>query len=249
MKFLFILPLCALIFVGIQGCGVATSSDVRGAYVRQAKTEERVDQLEKEIEALKFQIRDIGSANLDPGQVRRIEYRLDQLDQSLSTLGSRLAGLERRGAAPAFRPFAPRPLTTPIEQRPGASVPAIDVFDLAYKELSKGKYPEARALFKQYINESPNSSKSADARYWIAESYYREKKFEESILGFQTFIDSYPRDTRIPLAYLKQGLSLIDIQRYNEAKLFLQTLIDRYPMSEEARIAKEKMRDLALEGQ
>jgi TolA-binding protein len=50
----------------------------------------------------------------------------------------------------------------------------------------------------------------------------------------------------VPLSYLKQGLSLIEIGREEEAKLFFQTLIDKYPQSEEAKTAKEKIRELAV---
>jgi Uncharacterized protein conserved in bacteria len=48
----------------------------------------------------------------------------------------------------------------------------------------------------------------------------------------------------VPLAFLKQGLSLVNIERIEEAKLFLQTLIDRFPQSEEASIAREKLKEL-----
>jgi TolA-binding protein len=41
-------------------------------------------------------------------------------------------------------------------------------------------------------------------------------------------------------------LSLTSIGRNEEAKLFLQTLIDKFPKSEEARIAREKLRELAV---
>ncbi len=64
-------------------------------------------------------------------------------------------------------------------------------------------------------------------------------------MEFQKFIDSYPKDGRVPLAHLKQGLSLINIGRREEAKIFLQTLIDRFPNSEEAKVAKDKLNELA----
>ena len=83
--------------------------------------------------------------------------------------------------------------------------------------------------------------------YWIAESYYREGQFEESILEYQRFIDTYPKDERVPLAYLKQGLSLVEIGKKEEANLFFQTLIDKYPNSDEAKTAKEKISELAVE--
>src|SRR3972149_1459499 len=86
---------------------------------------------------------------------------------------------------------------------------------------------------------------SPDALYLKAESYYQEGKYADAILEFQRFVDTYPRDKRAPTSYLKQGLSLIKIGRKDEAKFFLETLIDKFPKSEEAKIAREKLRELS----
>ncbi len=96
-------------------------------------------------------------------------------------------------------------------------------------------------------NESSDtpSVEPPDAIYLKAESYYKEGKFEDAILEFQIFIDNYPQDSRVPLSYLKQGLSLINIGRKEEAKFFLQTLVDKFPESAEAKIAKEKLKELS----
>ena len=122
------------------------------------------------------------------------------------------------------------------------------VFNQGYTDLSEGNYGGSREQFKLFLSKYPDSSKASDATYWIAESYYRQGEFEEAILEYQKFIDSYPKDDRVPLSYLKQGFSLIEIGREEEAKLFFQTLIDKYPKSEEASTAKEKIRELAVNG-
>jgi len=86
---------------------------------------------------------------------------------------------------------------------------------------------------------------SPDALYLKAESYYQEGKYADAILEFQRFVDTYPRDKRAPTSYLKQGLSLVKIGRKDEAKFFLETLIDKFPKSEEAKTAREKLRELS----
>ena len=80
--------------------------------------------------------------------------------------------------------------------------------------------------------------------YLKAESYYQEGKYTDVILEFQRFIDTYPQDKRAPDSYLKQGLSLIKIERKDEAKFFLETLVDKFPESEEAKIAKEELKEI-----
>lgn len=87
------------------------------------------------------------------------------------------------------------------------------------------------------------NSRSAEALYALALSYYNEGAYEDAILEFQKFINSFPRNPRIPDAYLKQGLSLVHIRRADEAKFFFKTLIDKFPRSEEAKIAKKKLKE------
>ena len=86
---------------------------------------------------------------------------------------------------------------------------------------------------------------SPDALYLKAESYYQEGKYADAILEFQRFVDTYPRDKRAPTSYLKQGLSLVKIGRKDQAKFFLETLIDKFPKSEEAKTAREKLKELS----
>lgn len=228
-----------------SGC-VATTEDVRGAYVRQARMEERVDQLSREVERLKAELGEARSASLSEAEIKRLQDKIARLEQAYREINSRVSQLEQTGVSGIPTPGGAVP-SGPA----GPAVPQVPSrsFDDAYKALSRGSYSEARALFKEFMDKNPGSPQVADSSFWIAESYFREGKYEEAILEFQKFIDTYPKDQRVPLAYLKQGLSLININRKEEAKIFLQTLIDRYPRSEEAGIAKEKLRELALQNQ
>jgi len=106
-------------------------------------------------------------------------------------------------------------------------------------------------LYKLEKNEELSglpSAKSPDALYQIAESYFREGKFDDAVLQFQNFIDTYPDDRRVPISYLNQGLSLINLGRKEEAKFFFQTLIDKFPGSEEAKKAREKLKEISQKG-
>ncbi|HXG30826.1 MAG TPA: tol-pal system protein YbgF [Thermodesulfobacteriota bacterium] len=233
-----VIALCAF-NVMFYGC-VATTDDVRGIYARQTRLEARVERIYQDVESLKKQSKEMGS---NEQQIAQIQENLANLQQSYSELSTRVDNLERRTVSSV--PPAPQPGgVTGGEQ--GSPQPEPRMFNDGYQKLTEGDYKGARDRFKLFLSSYPNSAQADDAQYWIAESYYREGKFEEAILEFQRFIDTYPRDERVPLSYLKQGLSLINIGRNEEAKLFLQTLIDKYPKSDEARIAREKLRELAV---
>jgi len=123
---------------------------------------------------------------------------------------------------------------------------AYNLYKHAYADFAEGSYGDSRKKFEEFFSLYPNSSKASTAKYLIAESYYREGKFEDALLAYQKFIDAYPKDNRLPLSYLKQGLALIEMGFNKEARLFLQTVIDKYRQSEEAKTAKEKIRELPI---
>ncbi len=247
-----VLGVAALLGVLQSGC-VATNEDVRGVYLRQARIEEKVARLSRELDELR------GRAGVSGGVADETELaaRVEKLEEEIRLLSRRLDSIEHGGvaagpsttlAAPPAEVTAPAPTPTPTPT-PVAARPATALFAEGYDALAHGKYADARSLFKEYLKENPSSAQAADAAYWIAESYYREGRYEEAILEFQNFIDNYSRDDRVPLAYLKQGLSLIKIKRPEEAKIFLETLIDKFPDSEEAVIAKQRLVELAKKGQ
>jgi len=220
------------------GC-FAKNEDVRGVYIRQNRLEAKTEKLSEEVEALKG--KSIASNNEEiMDQLVYLEKKIGDMERANAELKSRVDEITRTGDSTSqFEGFI-------TDDRPGSSQPGGPIFNEGYRNLSEGRYKKAREQFLSFLDTNPTSPEASDAIYWIAESYYREGKFEQSILEFQRFIDTYPRDSRVPLAYLRQGLSLVNIGRNEEAKLFLQTLIDKYPKSDEAKIAKEKLNELAV---
>ena len=151
----------------------------------------------------------------------KLETKIDQLSQDIEAMRSDIQEQSKQ----MEQAYSKR-IEQAIEQNYSNLEKRID-------SLEKGK-----AFFGSQSAESPN------ALYSIAESYYTKREFREAILAFQRFIATYPRDRRVPLSYLKQGLSLINIGKKDEAKFFFQTLIDKFPKSEEAEIAREKLKEI-----
>ncbi|GJM16277.1 MAG: tol-pal system protein YbgF [Thermodesulfobacteriota bacterium] len=238
-----------LLLAGISsmsiGC-VATQSDVSSVYARQTRLEAKMERLSQQVQSLQGTEVSGGNNIQLQEQVAQLEKEVKDLNRSYATLDAKVN--QSSVAMP------PPSGTTSIGSEGGSGLPPLDletedfIFNQGYTDLSEGNYSGSREQFKLFLSKYPNSSKASDATYWIAESYYRQGEFEEAILEYQKFIDTYPKDDRVPLSYLKQGLSLIEIGREEEAKLFFQTLIDKYPQSEEASTAKEKIRELAVNG-
>lgn len=223
------------------GC-VATQGDVSSVYARQTRLEAKMDRLSKEVQALNAKQGSGTDVDLRE-KVFQLESSVRELNQSYAKLESRVNQLSAGTTTTTMESGS-----MPVSVTETASVNTEEViFNQGYTLLSEGNYDGSRMKFKEYLSKYPKAQKANDATYWIAESYYREGEFEEAILEYQRFIDTYPKDDRVPLSYLKQGMSLVEIGKEEEATLFFQTLIDKYPNSDEAKTAKEKISELAVE--
>jgi len=119
-----------------------------------------------------------------------------------------------------------------------------ELYNGAYAKLSKGDFKEAREGFKKFLELFPQTEYSDNAQFGIGEAYYKEKKYEEAILEYEEVGKKYPQGNKLPDALLKQAFAFIALGDSNSAKLLLQKIIERYPTSEQAEIARTKLRGL-----
>ena len=106
----------------------------------------------------------------------------------------------------------------------------------------------AQTLFKQLVEDFPDSKERKQAMLLIARSHYRFEEYEEAKFHFQKFIDLYPMHKNADRAYFFKAMS--DYQRIDlalrdqtatkEARDEFQQLISRFPKSQYLEQAKQK---------
>ncbi|MBF0302695.1 MAG: tol-pal system protein YbgF [Desulfamplus sp.] len=121
---------------------------------------------------------------------------------------------------------------------------ADSLYNEAKASLDSGKNEQARNQFEAFINRYPTSDNADNARFWIADSYYRDKWYEKAILEYQRVIEEYPKGNKIPSALLKQAYSFANLGEKGNARLILEDLIKKYPQTQESESAKEKLKTL-----
>ena len=94
------------------------------------------------------------------------------------------------------------------------------------------------------MDQHPKSKQADNAQFWLGEVFYREKWYEKAILEYQKVIENYPKGDKIRGALLKQGFSFLNLDDKSNARLILRELIRKYPDSNEAEIAKKKLKTL-----
>ena len=123
---------------------------------------------------------------------------------------------------------------------PSADAPYLKGLDL----LKVGEVAAARDQFTRFLEQNPKHDLAANAHYWIGETYYTEKSFESAILSYQEVIKSFPGKDKVVAAMLKQAMAFNEINDPKSAKFVLKKLVEGFPKSEEAKKAKDLLKDI-----
>jgi tol-pal system protein YbgF len=116
-----------------------------------------------------------------------------------------------------------------------------DVYLAGYQAFKDGKTAEARVKLTSVIKDYPDNEYSDNARFWIAESYYKEGNYEDAILTYEELLKKNPESDKVPGAMLKQGLSFYALKDERTGRIILEKLIEQFPNSEQAHSAKKKI--------
>ncbi len=204
-------------------------SDVLQIYQNVKLVSEQLKQIQKDL----LEIKDYTDSNTT--RITAIEEKFTQIQTMLSNINLLLQ------RAPSETPQLP---TTQEQTTTSPEISPLQAYYTAYSDYIKGNYSLAIAGFREFYEKNKNSSMADNALYWIGESYYSQGKYEEAIREFDNLIASYPKADNILSAYLKKGYALIELRRYFEAKAVLKELIQKSPLSEEAKLAEQKLKTL-----
>jgi tol-pal system protein YbgF len=187
-------------------------------------------------------------------RIGQINSALDKIAQDLMTLRGGQPPVP--GAPPETAPGSPPPATdkkTPEAKKEAPAAPAPpptnlspqEVYNTSYADYLKGSFELAIDGFKLYRETFPDSPLADNALYWIGECQYSLRKFTEAIDEFNNLILNYPQSDKVAASYLKKGLSLAELKQKDEALVVFRLLVSKFPLEEEAKIAQEKIKELA----
>ena len=158
-----------------------------------------------------------------------VELLKQDLAKRLAALDERLAKLEK-GMAELQKKAAQQQQTPEFQ------------YQQAYDTMKAGDNAKARELFAKFLELHPKHTLAANAHYWMGETYYSEKNFEQAILEFQEVIKNFPDTGKVPAAMLKQGMAFTELGDPKSAAYIYKKLVEEFPKTEEAKVAKEKLR-------
>ncbi len=105
-----------------------------------------------------------------------------------------------------------------------------------------GKFQEGRAKFQTFLQNYPNTSLSANAHYWIGETYYAQDNYSDALLSFKQVTAGFPRHDKNADALLKAGMTYQKLGDVDSAAMQYRAVIADFPQTKAARIARTKLR-------
>lgn len=124
-----------------------------------------------------------------------------------------------------------------------ASIPLPDVdnpnalYEAAYQYILSGDYKAAEAGFRAHIDRYPADPMTADARYWLGEALFGQKRLSEAASVFIDTQRDYPDSKRGAENMLKLGITLQAMGNHEVACATFAQIGSRYPNSTPAVMA------------
>jgi tol-pal system protein YbgF len=268
------LPLVLSVALGASGCAGATEEAFQEDLARMRKDLDTlnlaVHRSRGETETVLSQLerRSREQSGESVRQLSAMNARIDGLTAEMNRLSARLDELAQRldsqsrspGAGPSSRPTpSPAPALSPSggARGPGDGT-ADESFKAAYLDFTKGNYTLAVAEFREFVKRYPDAPQADGAQYWIGESYFSmgraaasagqaekaREALEQSVQEFHKVFVNYPRGRQVPTALYKEALALVELKQVKVAQARLQYLVDNFPQSDEAPLARERLKNL-----
>lgn len=200
----------------------------------QANSGARIDTMSTQVQAL--------ADNFEEVKVRlgRMSQQLSDAQAVIQSLDAKVAG----GAPPMSSSngsAAPAPGGGAAASAPSAET----LYSNALRDFTGGKYDLSRQEFEDYIRFFPESDLASNARFYIGEINYAEKKYAEAIRDYDQVLERYPRSFKLADARLKKALALLQIGQKSSAQRELREVISRHPGTEAERRARAALREIS----
>ena len=204
------------------------------------------------------------------GATEQTNYRIDRLVQQLTQAQRDIEDLKARvaftaataapgpatgTAAPGAAPVPP-PVAPPVPSMSEINVPApantqaanpMELYQSAYRDYQRGNFDLAIGGFADFVKQNPNSDLADNAAYWIGECLFSQKKYQEAIAQFDGVVTKFPHSDKVPGALLKKGYAYISLGEKAQGIVQLQYVVHEHPSSQEASLARQRLRQLGVE--
>ncbi|MBD3670753.1 MAG: tol-pal system protein YbgF [Gammaproteobacteria bacterium] len=198
----------------------------------------RLEQMQQELQSLR-------------GEVEQLNYQLQESRQHQRDLyqdiDRRLLLLERGGVGNGDASQQ----AADASSEESEVLPSLDEqkdYQQGINLLKEFRYAQAAKAFDAYLNKYPQGRYAPIARYWLADSYYSDRKYKPAIEQYQLLLKEYSDSPKAPQALLKVGYSQAELKQWAEARKTMEQVIASYPKTTEADLATRYLQRLKQQG-
>jgi tol-pal system protein YbgF len=207
---------------------------------RYSAINQETREFRKELQAMSLEAH--GAARAMDARMASIEARIPVIDEAARNQPSKKHGKGRdkeKGGAEAAHE---EPVQTAPEQKS-----ELGLYERAYASFLRGDNETAARGFLEHLSLYPDSALSADALFWLGESFLAMNNDQKAAESFSAVWDRFPSSVKAGPALLQAAESLIRLGRMDEAVLKLKAVVEKFPGAPEAVKASQRLSSLAQE--
>lgn len=231
----------------VSNLGASVGRQMESLLKTEADMQVKLQDLSSQIDELQAKLEDTN-------------YRLAQLSQQIAATNQELKSFRSLPSLPSLPSnTAPegtiggdpqqQPVQPPPQQNPGGGGGADPqtLYNSAYNDYLKGSYDLAMREFQEYLANFPTTELADNATYWIGECYYRQRRFRQAVEQFDTVLERFSRSDKVAAATLKKGYALLELGERSQGVVQLRHVIRQYPNSDEANLARQRLREIGVD--
>ncbi len=115
----------------------------------------------------------------------------------------------------------------------------------AFDLLKQSLYDRSITAFREFLALYPDSEYADNAQFWLGEVYFVNNLFDQALVEYDALLQNYPESPKLAQAKLKAGFCQHELGMIEPAKQQLEELIQLYPDTTAARLAEERLKEIA----
>ncbi len=200
--------------------------------------EQRMITLQNQVERLQMQVHGLnGEIDVLKNELRKVHPNVTPEIQAFPKHPAHQESTESKNPVTKIVSTEPMDLEVP-------SLPIGDphqMYNQALTFLNAREFDQAQRVLKDFIEHFPQDSLIVNAKYWLAETYYIQRKYSLAAQGFSDAYQAYKEvakhgsdrqiSVKAPEILLKIALTLKELGKEEDARITLQQLEREFPQA------------------
>ncbi len=201
----------------------------------------KVDQIEDTVQNVQ------GSVEQSGNRLDRMTQQLTQAQRDIETIRQQQASAAASAPQASSVPAGGSMSEVNVDAGPARSENPLEIYNAAFRDYQKGNFDLAIEGFREFLSQNASSELADNASYWVGESLFSQKKYREAIQQFDSVVTRFPRSDKVPGSLLKKGYAYISLNEKAQGIVQLQYVLHEHPRSQEAGLARQKLKQLGVE--